>query len=104
MIPDWETNRLFVSDRLGDTDPQVMAGLRSTFPGLEVIPATNDIWCRDYMPIQLSEDSFCQFIYRPDYLRGFEHLITLPEKCRLPFMETCLVEAIALDGGNIVAS
>ena len=53
---------------------------------IEVIPGTADIWCRDYMPIQLDQDRFCQFVYAPDYLRGYEHLITPPEKCRLPFM------------------
>lgn len=56
------------------------------------------------MPVQLSEDSFCQFVYRPDYLRGYEHLITPPDKCRLPFMEKYHAEPMVLDGGNVVAS
>lgn len=104
MFADWETNRLFISDRLGVTDPQVVVGLRAIFHNMEVIPNTSDIWCRDYMPVQLADDTFCQFIYRPDYLKGFEHLITQPANCRLPFMEKYHVEPIVLDGGNVVAS
>ena len=106
MNAEWETNRLFLSDRLEGVAPQLVAGLRSALDGaaIEVIPETSDIWCRDYMPVQLSENSFCQFIYRPDYLKGFEHLITPPARCRLPFMEKYHAEPIVLDGGNVVAS
>jgi hypothetical protein len=70
----------------------------------EVIPGTKDIWCRDYMPVQVEEDSFCQFVYRPDYLRGHGHLINPPEACRLPLMRHYSREDIAPDGGNVVAS
>lgn len=106
MIPDWETNHLFVSDRLGVEFPALLSRVHSAFQGvsIEIISDTADIWCRDYMPIQLTDDSFCQFVYSPDYLRGFEHSITPPDKCRLPFMEDCRQEPIVLDGGNVVAS
>jgi agmatine deiminase len=71
---------------------------------IEIIAGTADIWCRDYMPIQLGQDRFCQFVYAPNYLRGHEELITPPEKCRLPFMLDCRQEPLVLDGGNVVAS
>lgn len=106
MIPDWETNHLFLSDRLENQFPALVASLRSVMAGLtiEIIPGTSDIWCRDYMPIQLAENSFCQFMYKPDYLREFQHLITPPEQARLSFMEDYRQEPIVLDGGNVVAS
>lgn len=106
MIAEWDTNCLFLSDRLEVGDPQLVAGLRSALDRtvIEVIPETSDIWCRDYMPVQLSENCFCQFIYRPDYLKDFEHLITPSARCRLPFMEKHHAEPIVLDGGNVVAS
>ena len=106
MIPDWETNHLFLSDRLENDFPALLASLRSVLNGvtIDIIPGTSDIWCRDYMPIQLDENRFCQFVYNPDYLREFRHLITPPEKCRLAFMEHCRQEALVLDGGNVVAS
>lgn len=102
MIAEWDTNCLFVSDRLEKDDPLLFASLRSALHGnaIEFITETSDIWCRDYMPVQLSENSFCQFTYRPDYLKGFVHLITPPARCRLPFMEKYHVEPIVLDGAN----
>lgn len=104
MIPDWQTNRLFVSDRLEVKFPTLYAQLKSIFAEIEIIPGTSDIWCRDYMPIQLGENTFCQFIYRPDYLKGYEHLATPPERCQLPFMENYESEPLVIDGGNVVAS
>jgi len=106
MIADWDTNRLFVSDRLENDFPALFASLHSIFKGvaIHIIPGTSDIWCRDYMPIQLAENSFCQFVYNPDYLKKDPHLITPPDKCRLPFMRDYRHEPIVLDGGNVVAS
>jgi agmatine/peptidylarginine deiminase len=106
MIADWDTNHLFVSNLLEKKEPALFAGLRSVLKGgaIDIIPGTADIWCRDFMPIQLGENRFCQFAYKPDYLRGFEHLITPADKCRLPFMTDYRQEEIILDGGNVVAS
>lgn len=106
MIPDWETNRLFLSDRLANHFPALLASLCSSLKdeSIEIIPGTSDIWCRDFMPIQIDESRFCQFRYSPDYLRGHEHLITPAEMCRLPFMGNYRQEQIILDGGNVVAS
>jgi agmatine/peptidylarginine deiminase len=106
MIPDWDTNHLFLSDRLENEQPALFGSLRSALKDMpiDIIPGTADIWCRDFMPVQLDENTFCQFIYAPDYLRGFEQLVTPPEKCRLPFMKNYRQEPIVFDGGNVVAS
>jgi agmatine deiminase len=106
MIPDWDPDHLFLSDRLESEERALFARLRSVLQDvpLDIIPGTADIWCRDYMPIQLDEDSFCQFVYAPDYLRGFERLVTPPDKCRLPFMPSYRQEPLVLDGGNVAAS
>lgn len=106
MIAEWDTNTLFVSDLLEKKYPALVASLRATLIGvpIEIITSTADIWCRDYMPIQLDQDQFCQFVYAPDYLRGYEEHITLPDNCRLPFMLDCRQEPLVLDGGNVVAS
>jgi len=106
MTADWEANCLFVSDLLEEQYPELLGRLRALLDGtpIDVIPGTADIWCRDYMPIQLGDGSFCQFIYNPDYLRGYEHLITPAEKCRLPPMTNYRAEPIVLDGGNVVCS
>jgi agmatine/peptidylarginine deiminase len=106
MIAEWDTNALFISDRLETTEPELFTRLRSTLEGVpfEIIRSTHDIWCRDFMPVQLDDTVFCQFVYDPDYLRDFQYLVTPPDKCRLPFMEVYRREAIVLDGGNVVAS
>jgi agmatine/peptidylarginine deiminase len=106
MIAEWDTDSVFFSDRLEAAEPSVFDRLRSALDGvpIQIIPGTADLWCRDYMPVQVGHDSFCQFRYAPDYLRGFEYLVTHPEKCRLSFMKYYQQEPIVLDGGNVVAS
>jgi agmatine/peptidylarginine deiminase len=105
MIADWDTNCLFVSNLLETQYPALFASLRAAVKGvrIKIIPDTADIWCRDYMPLQLDKDRFCQFVYAPGYLCGFEHLVTPPDKCRLAFMGNYRREPILLDGGNVVA-
>ncbi len=106
MIPDWDANHLFLSDRLFDRQPALFVRLCSALKDLpiDIISGTADIWCRDFMPVQLDEDTFCKFVYAPDCLHGYEDLITPPEKCLLPFMKKFHQEPIVLDGGNVVAS
>lgn len=106
MIPDWETNQLFISDRLETKFPDLVFSLRAALAGSTIItiPGTSGIWCRDYMPIQLDERCFCKFVYTPDYLSGYEYSVTPPDKCRLPFMQDYRQVPIVLDGGNVVAS
>ena len=106
MIAEWDTDSVFFSDRLEAAEPGLFTRLRTALDGVPIgiIPGTADIWCRDYMPLQVAEDSFYQFVYTPDYLRGFEHLVTSPDKCRLSFMNDYRTEPIVLDGGNVVAS
>ncbi|GIW80241.1 MAG: hypothetical protein KatS3mg105_2048 [Gemmatales bacterium] len=103
MIADWDTNYVFVSDLLEQRHPQIFASLRTVVP-LGIIAGTADVWCRDYMPVQVNDKRFCQFVYQPDYLRGWEHLITPAERCRLAFMSDYQQASIILDGGNVVAS
>jgi agmatine deiminase len=110
VIADWDTNTLFLSDLLETRYPDLVARLRSVvIPNgvpIEIIPSTCDIWCRDFMPIQLDENRFCKFVYKPDYLnrKRYRDLITPADRCRLPFMANYHSDPIKLDGGNVVAS
>jgi len=85
MIAEWDTNRLFNSNPLERKEEVLFASLRSVLQGVpsDIMPRTHDIWCRDNMPVQVDDNRFCQFVYAPADLRGFEHLVTPPEKCRL---------------------
>jgi agmatine deiminase len=106
MIPDWETHRVMVSDFLPQKQPEVYRALLEAMGSEDValIPDTKDIWCRDYMPVQTRSHRFIQFTYTPDYLRGYEHLRTPPEVCRLPFMTNYFFSSLIVDGGNVVSN
>ena len=58
MIADRDTNVVFVADTLERRFPDVYRGLASILGEhgipLRTIPGTRDVWCRDYMPIQVS--------------------------------------------------
>ena len=100
-------NLVFVSDRLGLGHPGLVDGLRGTLAAhgiaMKEIGGTRDVWCRDYMPVQVGGGEFVRFRYAPDYLRGHEHLITAPgDVAPVPEVERCVDAEIVLDGGNVV--
>lgn len=66
------------------------------------LESTNDIWCRDYMPIQTDRGKFVQFRYEPLYLKDDLELQSDPkEVCKANNIEPQFSN-INLDGGNIV--
>ena len=71
---------------------------------LRTIPGTLDVWCRDYLPVQVAGDRFVQFRYEPDYLTGkYRHLRADGGiSPKLPWLAGCLRSEIVLDGGNVV--
>ncbi len=107
MISDAETNIVYISDRLEPKYRVLVDRLRGILGDhgipLKIIRGTKDIWCRDYMPVQVGPGSFVQFRYAPDYLRGYERLITRPfDIDTIPEVENCHQPEIVLDGGNMV--
>lgn len=74
----------------------------------DYLEKTRDIWCRDYMPIQVSETEFIEYRYDPDYLQGIEddtrEIKTYPDiVCDNIGLKTTKSELI-IDGGNVVKS
>jgi agmatine deiminase len=73
-----------------------------------ILPGTNDIWCRDYMPIQVGKDQFIQFSLTNDYYqKKNKHLRTDPDPiCQvlgiIPFIPEYKRQPIYLDGGNVI--
>jgi agmatine/peptidylarginine deiminase len=72
---------------------------------------TKDIWCRDFMPIQIAEDRFVSYKYTPNYLQDKTglRLQTNPEavlQARQNRLSHVLQNAVKvdliLDGGNVV--
>jgi agmatine deiminase len=72
------------------------------------LPKTNDIWARDYMPVQVSESKFVEYRYDPDYLQGHyknkRNLKTYQDiVCDSIGIKT-VKSNIILDGGNLIKS
>lgn len=102
MLTDNETNLVYVADKLAAHHPSLVAALsRELGPALRVISGTSDIWCRDYMPIQLSRDRFVQFRYEPSYLAGHREAQTSNGWQLLP-LPSCQQSPLVIDGGNVV--
>ena len=109
MITGKEQNTVYVSGLL-QTDPrfsdsyqrltQILGRHQIT---LKSIKSTKDIWCRDYMPIQIDQNRFVQFRYEPSYLSDdLDH----QSDPRIVCIENNLnpkFSNINLDGGNIVS-
>ena len=72
MIVDKDTNQVFVSEWLQKVHPAFFSRfselLKNVHINMALLSNTADIWCRDYMPIQLAEEDFLQYRYYPDYL------------------------------------
>lgn len=68
---------------------------------------TNDYWCRDYMPIMLSDNGiYAKYEYNPDYLKDDKtkrKYITEQESvCKELYICSPIDLGIVLDGGNYV--
>ncbi len=116
MISDRDTNTIYFSKRLktdlrfSDTYEQISDTLKSLRVKPRLLHDTKDIWARDYMPIQITEDKFIEYRYDPDYLQGnsddeeTRELKTYPDiVCESIGLKTKKTDII-LDGGNVVKS
>ena len=96
LITDQETNKLYLADQLQIDHPEffqrLIAILNAANINYELLDNAKDIWCRDYMPIQVKYNKFVKFTYHEDY----SHLIPEDIKARTVF------SSIVLDGGNVI--
>lgn len=112
MITDNQTNKIYFSPALEKECPVLwdsihkalmVRGIRHGF----LMNEPKYFWCRDYMPIQIADDKFISYTFKPDYLLEFEK--------RYRFALDCDVEKICIDmnypstkmdlimdGGNVV--
>ena len=72
MIKESLCNRVYFSALLPEACPVTYKGLvevldRHGVPH-SLLEGTRDIWCRDYMPVQMTDHEFVSFDYHPDYL------------------------------------
>jgi len=77
--------------------------LMNNFIIYHFLPETKDIWCRDYMPVRVEENTFVQFIYDPDYLKnGWEQTKTDPWKVTMNLPIDLRRSDLVIDGGNVI--
>jgi agmatine deiminase len=111
MITDKETNLVYFSGLLAQKYPKFFKELRVVLErkGIEydLLPHTKDIWCRDYMPIQISKNEFVRFAYRPGYLTRYKKyrdtITDATDTCKAIGIKP-KISRIKIDGGNIVKS
>lgn len=114
MIADWQTNKIYFCELLEARYPRTYSQIKKELKGLDIkpglLPKANDIWARDFMPIQISENQFVEYRYDPDYLQDTSEeketreLKSYPDiicaEINLPTIKNDLI----IDGGNIVKS
>jgi agmatine deiminase len=73
---------------------------------IRTLKETNDIWCRDYLPVSDGRGGFVQFRFNPSYLnyKKYRHLITHPVPLHNQIGITPAISSLVLDGGNVVRS
>lgn len=112
MITDNESITVYFSSLL-KSDPEysktcftITKSLDSCGVNYHFLPNTKDIWARDYMPIQVSEDRFIEYKYDPDYLQALKwrHLKTYPDMVCEAIKINTIKTDIILDGGNVIKS
>ncbi|MEX2513183.1 MAG: agmatine deiminase family protein [Cyclobacteriaceae bacterium] len=109
MLSGEQNNTVYLS-KLLNTDPKYSVNCKTLIGELEnhhipyhFLEATKQIWCRDYMPIQVSKEKFVQFRYEPSYCRPSPEYYTDSDLvCKVNGIKT-ISSTIKLDGGNVVS-
>ena len=111
MLTDSLTNTVFLSNWLPEVCPTLYQCLTKALTDnairYRILDNTNDIWCRDFMPIQTDEKRFVFYQYKPDYLQA-EHkrryITDVNRVQNIDFLrqaQTVILDLV-LDGGNVV--
>ncbi len=108
MVQDNQTNIVYLAEGLMFYHPLVteLIGKFYTedveFHWLPRTKKQENIWVRDYMPIQLEKDLFLQYRYDPDYLKGYPAYMPDYRAICKDLGLQCITTDIVLDGGNVI--
>lgn len=108
-IIDQETNKVFISSWLKDECPdfyeRFIKLMHDNNITHSVLQSTNDMWVRDYMPIQVYAEHYVQYCYNPEYLQKSEEdrecITDVNAVCKELGISTYQTDLV-IDGGNIV--
>ena len=115
MLIDCLTNTVYFSSLLPEKCPilnvHLIDALQKRGIPYGYLSGTKDIWCRDYMPIQVNAERFVFFKYTPDYLQDKTGLKiqTNPEdvfhnesnNLKKSLSQSSTIDLV-IDGGNVV--
>jgi len=109
MTTDNECSRVYLSPLLKKTPyanfcAQLEGILQEYQIEMHYLPHTRDIWCRDFMPVQVDKNTFVAYRYDPDYLQAKKYRITksFPDVITQEIGLQTTKTDIILDGGNII--
>ena len=109
MIIDQQTTTVYFSNELEEENYKKFNQLRTIIEDngykTKLLIETEDFYCRDYMPVQVGENDFVQYVFRPEaYLEEYEYkYITNPYKVQLHNkLPKPRYSLLILDGGNII--
>lgn len=115
MITDNLTNTVYFSSLLPEKCPilnaHITEALRQHGVSYAYLSETKDIWCRDFMPIQIENDWFVFYKYTPDYLQDKRWLrfqtdpvaVFKNEANELQlYLDKSISIDLIVDGGNVV--
>lgn len=89
MITDNHTNTVYFSSLLPKKCPVLCTHIEEVLRNHGVtyayLSGTKDIWCRDYMPVQIESNRLVFFKYTPDYLQD-QRAVTFKPTQRKCFM------------------
>lgn len=113
MITDNQTNQIYFSPALERNCPRLWESIHKALMERKIthgLLALNPeyFWCRDYMPIQIADNNFVAYHFKPDYIAKYEHSTyryalecdgyKICNAMNFPVTKMDLV----LDGGNVV--
>jgi agmatine deiminase len=109
MITSPQTNSLYFSENLKLWHPEFFEELEHILEKhnihFSLLKGTADIWCRDYMPLQLSADEFLWFWFQPDYYgKKLAQKVTRQLGLQEQIKGRHYYSDLVLDGGNLVNS
>ena len=112
MIADRQTNTIYFSSLLKSKPKftgafnRIVSSLKRLGVEPKLIEHTKDIWARDYMPIQVNENSYIQYRYEPNYLQDDygQTIKSDPDMVLKSFDKEIIKTDIIIDGGNVVKS
>lgn len=115
MITDNLTTAVYFSDLLPKKCPTLNQHIAEVLEANGIpyayLSETKDIWCRDFMPIQIEEDRFVSYKYTPNYLQDKiglrlqtnpETVLQAQQNRLTHVLQNAVKVDLILDGGNVV--